>query len=106
MQGASVHHNPTPGPAGHVWVVLGLLATHPTWGVVALPLLARLYVRRKDLDGIAPKHRPAFRTKLELAVGLMRWAVTVPGFLGQPVWVVADGATPRPRSSSPCGPSG
>src|SRR4051812_17462526 len=45
VQGAGVHHNPTPGPAGgpfvygHVWVVLGLLAQHPTWGVVAMPLL-------------------------------------------------------------------
>ena len=38
---------------GHVWVVLGLLATHPTWGVVALPLLARLYVRVKELAGIS-----------------------------------------------------
>src|SRR3954471_385515 len=98
MQGAGVHHNPTPGPAGgpfvygHVWVVLGLLARHPAWGVVALPLLARLYVRRKDLDGIAPAHRPAFRTKLEMAVELMRWAETWLGFLGKPVWVVADGA--------------
>jgi hypothetical protein len=97
-QGAGVHHNPTPGPAGrpfvygHVWVVLGLLATHPAWGVVALPLLARLYVRRTDLDGITATHRPAFRTKLEMAVGLMRWAVTWLGFLGEPLWVVADGA--------------
>ncbi len=70
VQGAGVHHNPTPGPAGgpfvygHVWVVLGLLVVHPAWGVVALPLRARLYVRRKNLPGIAPKHRPAFRTKL------------------------------------------
>src|SRR5829696_6623801 len=81
VQGAGVHHNPTPGPAGgpfvygHVWVVLGLLARHPAWGVVALPLLTRLYVRQKDLSGIAPKHRPAFQTKLEMAVELMRWAV-------------------------------
>jgi hypothetical protein len=98
VQGAGVHHNPTPGPAGgpfvygHVWVVLGVLATHPAWGVVALPLLARMYVRRKDLDGIAPAHRPAFRTKLEMAVELLRWAVTWLGFLGKPLWVVADGA--------------
>ena len=98
VQGAGVHHNPTPGPAGgpfvygHVWVVLGLLAAHPAWGVVALPLLARLYVRQKSLPGIAPKHRPAFRTKLELAVELMRWAVTWLGFLGKRVWVVTDGA--------------
>ena len=98
VQGAGVHPHPTPGPAGgpfvygHVWVVLGLLAAHPAWGVVALPLLARLYVRQKSLPGIAPKHRPAFRTKLELAVELMRWAVTWLGFLGKRVWVVTDGA--------------
>ena len=70
VQGAGVHHNPCPGPAGspfvygHVWVVLGLLAAHPAWGVVALPLLARLYVRQKNLASIVPKHRPVFRTKL------------------------------------------
>ena len=98
VQGAGVHHNPTPGPAGgpfvygHVWVVLGLLVTHPAWGVIALPLLARLYVRAKNLGGIPTPHRPVFRTKLELAVDLMRWAVRWLGFLGKPLWVVADGA--------------
>lgn len=98
VQGAGVHHNPAPGPAGgpfvygHVWVVLGLLAAHPTWGVVALPLLARLYVRAKDLPAVPAKDRPAFRTKLELAVELMRWAAARLGHLGKPVWVVADGA--------------
>ena len=98
VQGAGVHHNPCPGPAGspfvygHVWVVLGLLAVHPLWGVVALPLLARLYVREKNLSGIDLRHRPAFRTKLELAVDLMRWAVSWLGHLGKPRWVVADGA--------------
>ena len=80
VQGAGIHHNPTPGPAGspyvygHVFVVLALLVTHPAWGVIALPLLARMYVRKVDLPGIDPKHRPAFRTKLELAVELLRWA--------------------------------
>ena len=60
VQGAGVHHNPTPGPAGseyvygHVFVVLGLLVTHKAWGMIALPLLARLYVRKQDL----PDHRP------------------------------------------------
>ena len=98
VEGAGVHHNPTPGPAGvpfvygHVWVVLGLLCAHPLWGVTALPLLARLYVRRKDLPGIAPWHRPEFRTKLELAGELVRWALTWLGRWGKPLWVVADGA--------------
>ena len=98
VQGAGIHHNPCPGPAnnpfvyGHVWVVLGLLATHPTWGVIALPLLARLYVRKKDLPAIEKKHRPKFQTKLELAVELMKWAKGWLDFLGKPLWVVADGA--------------
>ena len=80
VQGAGIHHNPTPGPAGppyvygHVFVVLALLVAHPAWEVVALPLLARLYIRKKDLPAIDPKHRPAFRTKLEMAVELLRWA--------------------------------
>jgi hypothetical protein len=98
VQGAGVHHNPTPGPAGgpfvygHVWVVLGLLARHAAWGVNALPLLARLYAREKDLPAIPTKYRPQFRTKLELAVELVQWAVSWLGHLSKPVWVVADGA--------------
>jgi hypothetical protein len=98
VQGAGVHHNPTPGVAGsafvygHVWVVLAALVPHPAWGVVALPLLARLYVRRKSLASIAAADRPVFRTKLELGVELVRWAKIWLGMLGKPVWVVVDGA--------------
>jgi hypothetical protein len=67
-------------------------AAHPAWGVVALPLLARLYVRAKDLPGIEARHRPEFRTKLVLAVELLRWAKLWLGLMGMPLWVVADGA--------------
>jgi len=101
VQGAGIHHNPTPGPAGgpfvygHVWVVLAVLIQHPAWGVVALPLLARLYVRAKDLAGHAPWHRPAFRTKLALAVELLRWAEFWLGDVAAALWVVADGAYAR-----------
>src|SRR5512135_2874067 len=90
VQGAGIHHNPTPGPAGapylygHVFVVLGLLATHPAWGTIALPLLARLYVRKEDLPTIHPEHRPPFRTKLLLAVELLRWAESWLGLLKEP----------------------
>jgi hypothetical protein len=97
VQGAGVHHNPAPSPAGspfvygHVWVVLAALACHADWGVLALPLLARLYVRAKDLAGIDPWHRPAFRTKLELAVELVRWAKSWMGGWKKPLWIVADG---------------
>jgi hypothetical protein len=98
VQGAGVQHNPVPGPAdspyvyGHGFVVLALLVTHPAWDVIALLLLARLYIRKEDLPGIDPKHRPEFRTKLQLAVELLRLAKPCPGLLGKPIWVVADGA--------------
>src|SRR3954471_15085639 len=98
VEGAGIHHNPTPGPAGaahvygHVFVVLGLLLTHKAWGTIALPLSSRLSARKKTLPTIDPKQRPEFRTKLELAVELLRWPEKWLGLLKKPIWVVADGA--------------
>ena len=98
VQGAGIHHNPTPGPAGsphvygHVFVVIGLLVKHKLWGTIALPLLARLYVRKKDLPSIDPEHRPEFQTKLVMAVELLQWASALLASLGKPIWVVVDGA--------------
>jgi hypothetical protein len=68
------------------------LVAHPLWGTIALPLLVRLYVRKKDRPAIDKKHRPEFATKLELAVALVRWAKGWRDFVAQPLWVVADGA--------------
>src|SRR5947209_5219541 len=79
VQGAGVHHNPSPGPAGapfvygHVWVTLAWVARHPLWHTLALPLRALLYVRAKDVPQLAKEYPWAFRTKLHLAVELVRW---------------------------------
>src|SRR5262245_39268811 len=60
VEGAGVHHNPTPGPAGkkflygHVWVTLAALAHHPDRGAVALPLRSEMYVREKDFAKLEP----------------------------------------------------
>jgi hypothetical protein len=98
VQGAGVHHNPTPGPAGekfvygHIWVTLAWLRRHPTWDTLAWPLRALLYVRVKDVPALA-KHYPwTFRTKLELAVELMRWLCLWLGGVGKELRVVVDGA--------------
>jgi hypothetical protein len=98
VQGAGVHHNPTPGPAGeqflygHVWVTLAWLAKHPLWYTLSLPLRALLYVRAKDVPALT-KHYPwEFRTKLELAVELVRWLNNWVGRTGKALWLVADGA--------------
>jgi hypothetical protein len=79
VEGAGRHRNPTPGPAGedflygHVGVSLAALAHHPTRGTIALPLLASLYVREKDVPRLPPAYGWAFRTKLELAAAQLRW---------------------------------
>jgi hypothetical protein len=97
VQGAGVHHNPTPGPTeqrflyGHVWVTLAWVAAHPLWGAIALPLRALLYVRKKDVPRLPRRQRWAFRTKLELAAELVGWAARWVRFLGRAVRVVVDG---------------
>jgi len=98
IQGAGVHHNPTPGPAGerflygHVWVTLAWLAIHPTWYTLSLPLRALLYVRAKDVPKLA-KHYPwEFHTKLQQAVELAQWLTVWLGHVGKKLWLVADGA--------------
>jgi hypothetical protein len=79
IEGAGIHHNPTPGPAGekflygHVWVSLAALAEHPTRGTIALPLLANLYVREKDVPKLPPWYGWQFQTKLEMGVEQLRW---------------------------------
>jgi hypothetical protein len=44
------------------------------WGALALPLYAQLYVRRKDVPRLPPRLGWPFRTKLELAAELVKWA--------------------------------
>ena len=100
VEGAGVHHNPTPGPAdgdwiyGHNWVSLCFLARHRWWGVIALPLRSLLYVRAQDVPPLKEKYGWEFRTKHELMVELVTWWVnTLRGlrFLCA-IWFVADGA--------------
>lgn len=97
VEGAGIHHNPTPGPAqqtflyGHSWVVIGLVIRHPLWGTVCLPLLAKLYIRAKDIAKLLPDRRLPFFTKLELAANLVAWAACFLKDTGRALWVVADG---------------
>jgi DDE superfamily endonuclease len=97
VEGAGVHHNPTPGPAGekyvygHVWVTLAALAQHPDWGTIALPVQAQLYIRQADLDKLPPDRRRPFHTKLELAAQQLRWLTPWVDWSFQERWVVVDG---------------
>jgi hypothetical protein len=42
---------------------LAWLATHPLWGVIALPLRSMLYVREVDVPKLAAKYGWKFRTE-------------------------------------------
>lgn len=97
VEGAGRHRNPTPGPTdqtklyGHVWVVLAWLVRHRDWGMVALPLLSRLYVRMVDVAKITPWYRWKFRSKLQLATELLVWLNQWLVRADKDVWVVVDG---------------
>ena len=97
VEGADIHHNPTPGPAdqkhlyGHIWVTISLALRHPVWGALGLPLRAMLYVREQTIPSIPKKRGWKFRTKLELAARLVNWIAPLVKDAGKTLWVVVDG---------------
>lgn len=77
MFGAGMHHDPQLSSRsyqvttwGHCWVVLGLVIRFPLWPdrPFCLPILFRLYLNKKR----AAQERRAYRTKPELALGMLR----------------------------------
>jgi hypothetical protein len=97
VEGADIHHNPTPGPAdqkylyGHIWVTLSLAVRHPRFGPLALPLRAMLYVRRKTMATIPTWRDWTFATKLVLAARLVEWIAPIVKKAGKTLWIVVDG---------------
>lgn len=113
VEGAGIHHNPTPGPAGqkflygHVWVTVSWIVPHPLWGVIGLPLRAALYVRAAEID-LLQRWYPdlAFRTKLQLAEELVQWLAGWLQYTGKKLWLVMDGAYAKRgllRTAKACG---
>jgi hypothetical protein len=98
VEGAGIHHNPTPGPThqrhlyGHVWVTLAWLVRHPSWHIRAWPLLADLYIRQKDVLKIDVDRRPTFATKLQMAAGHVTWVAEHLRGTEVPIWFAIDGA--------------
>src|SRR5512135_1292822 len=98
VQGAGVHHNPTPGPAGskflsgHSWVVLSRIVHHDHDGTIGLPVLGQLYIRDKDLPKLPEAIDWEFRTKPRLAAEMITWAGSLAEGLEQRPWAVVDGS--------------
>jgi len=101
VEGANIHHNPTPGPAkqnwlfGHNWVCLAILSKHPLWNVIALPVLSLMYVRQADVAKLREKYGEwKFQTKHQLALTLVREVMRLMQALGsRSGWLfIVDGA--------------
>jgi DDE superfamily endonuclease len=97
VEGAGLHHHPSPSPAGerflygHLWVTLAAVAKHPDWGSLALPVQAQLYIRAVDLDKVPPQRRRVFRTKLAIAAEQLHWLLPWAESHFEELWVVVDG---------------
>jgi hypothetical protein len=98
VQGAGIHHDPTPGPSGnafcygHIWVTLAVIVRHRWWGTIGLPIFSWLYVREQDVPKIPKRYCWTFQTKLVQAADLVIRAAKLLQHHGKAVWVVADGA--------------
>ena len=100
VEGANIHHNPTPGPGdgkwiyGHSWVCLSVLLRHSRFGVIALPLLSYLYVRKVGVEAMKARIDWEFRTKHELALELYHKIIEALRSLNSKALIIAvfDGA--------------
>lgn len=101
VQGAGIHHNPTPGPAGskflygHSWLTLSRVVRHDRFGAIGLPLLGRPYVRKTDLPKLPPSAAVPFRTKVQMAAESVTWLGPRLPESGGPPWVAVDGGYAR-----------
>jgi hypothetical protein len=97
VQGAGIHRNPAVGPDGakfiygHLWVTLSALVRHESWGTISLPVLAKMYIRAKDIANVATHYRIRFQNKLAQAAELVKWAQKCCKRLGKELWIVTDG---------------
>lgn len=97
VAGAGIHRNPTPTPDGrkfvygHVWVTLSTIARHKDFGTIGLPLLAKMYVKAKDVKSVGL----AFKSKTEQAVELAKWAYRCCENFEKRLWIVTDGGFTR-----------
>jgi hypothetical protein len=56
-----------------------MLMSHPLFGIIALPLLSLLYVRKVDIEKLKQRYELVFRTKHELvALDLCRQVMRTP----------------------------
>ena len=112
VQGAGIHHHPTPGPAGakclygHSWVVLSRIVRHADFGVIGLPLLGLVDVRKKDVPPLPAAAQVSFQTKRESAAGMVTWLRMQLPPQPQPPWLAGDGFSAKREFLKPAQQAG
>jgi hypothetical protein len=107
VQGAGIHRNPTTTPDGakfiygHLWVTICAVVRHKLWATEGLPLLAKMYVRAKDIAKLPTENLIGFQTKLQQATELVKWACQCCNRLGKQLWIVTDGGFTKARFLKP-----
>ncbi len=98
VEGADIHHNPTPGPAdqkylyGHIWVTLSLAVRHPRCGSLGLAAAGHaLRPPARRWPRFPSGGAGRFATKLVLAARLVEWIAPIVKQAGKTLWVVVDG---------------
>jgi hypothetical protein len=97
LQVSGIHRTPTPSPYlrkffyVHLWLTLSSILIHNSFGTICFPLLARMYVKAKDVKTIGL----SFKSKTEQAVELAKWAYKCCNNLGKQLWLVTDGGFTR-----------
>ena len=66
-----------------------------------MPLLARMYVRAKDIAKLPAQYRVEFQDKLQQGGELVKWASQCCKRLGKTLWVVTDGGYTKRRFIKP-----
>jgi hypothetical protein len=107
VQGAGIHRNPAVGPDGakfiygHLWVTVSALVRHKSWGTIGLPVLAKMYIRAKDIADVRTHYRIGFRDKLTQATELVKCAQKCCKRLAKELWIVTDGGFTKARFLKP-----
>ena len=107
VEGAGYHHNPTPGKTdaklcfGHSWVVATLVVTHPLFGEVSFPIAAELYLRQKEVDKLKAKYDRQFKTKMIIAVEMIKHLVPKFKAFEKKIQIIVDGGYANESVLSP-----
>jgi hypothetical protein len=81
--------------------VATLVIAHPLFGEISFPIAAKLYLRQKEIDKLKPKYDRQFKTKMTIAVEMIKHLVPKFKGFGKKIKIVVDGGYANESVLSP-----